>query len=622
MMLLKSFTTDVPAIFRPFNRLDKTRRRKGPGRWLWIVGLLILSPAVSTASTLNYTHLSGSISSPYNDGNGGILQVNPGPYEYSGNGTNTIRIVDPRDTPPNFELFAVAGLNGFTKLFSGSSATGSLSIAGRYSVAGTPEGGADGVLEGTATYHNYIGAVGVAKLLGSGTTSLTSSIAVAPFTTQTPGPSPNPTTLSAGLGSSSAGSLSPVGAIYSDSKTGITDGNYSVNLDFQVSASRTAGAVTAMAAWISQDLSWTLQDYPTTPVTYQMTPHPTLIDYPTIGQVPYSMVTGVSLTEVATALEPENLLLGSNGNLLYSSVDESSLTNPIDYATNGPTFSVGNAVGLEYLSDLVASPSGKYYALQSFGFDSGNINPAAAGLLTVDPDTGVSTPLTLSTSFNTPSSLAFSKSGFGGAEMLVTELGLDEYAPASLLGVDGLGNVTRLVSDLGVDNPVDLQLSPGGFGNYGSEAFVLDVGEFTDTSVRNGSGSVLVIDELTQEVKTFVSDLNNPLSMAFANGTVLGDPEGTYLYVLEQGDLDPLTGQALGDGLLAAYDALGNRIDVVGSIDSATSLVESTDGSGLYFSSDRSVFLLAVPEPSTGILLLLGILLAVGRRPGGGTATS
>ena len=103
---------------------------------------------------------------------------------------------------------------------------------------------------------------------------------------------------------------------------------------------------------------------------------------------------------------------------------------------------------------------------------------------------------------------------------------------------------------------------------------------------------------------------------------MLGDPEGTYLYVLEQGDLDPLTGQALGDGLLAAYDALGNRIDVVGSIDSATSLVESTDGSGLYFSSDRSVFLLAVPEPSTGILLLLGILLAVGRRPGGGTATS
>ena len=101
MMLLKSFTTDVPAILRPFDRQDKARRRKGPGGWLWIVGLLILSPAVSTASTLNYTHLSGSISSPYNDGNGGILQVNPGPYEYSGNGTNTIRIVDPRDTPPN-----------------------------------------------------------------------------------------------------------------------------------------------------------------------------------------------------------------------------------------------------------------------------------------------------------------------------------------------------------------------------------------------------------------------------------------------------------------------------------------------------------------------------------------
>lgn len=616
------FTTYVPVVLCTSDKSVEATGGRFSRRWLWLLGFLILSPVPAAASTLNYTHLSGSISRPYNDGNGGILQVNQGPYEYSGNGTNTIRIVDPKNTPPNFELFAVAGLNGFTKLFSGSSATGSLSIAGRYSVAGAPEGGADGVLEGTATYHNYIGAAGLAKLLGSGTTSLTSSIAVAPFTTQTPGPSPNPTNLSAGFGTASAGSLSPVSAIYSDSKTGITDGNYSVNLDFHVSASRTAGAVTAMAAWISQDLSWTLKDTPTTPVSYQATPTPTLIGYPTVGQVPSSMVSGVTLTEVATALEPENLLVATNGNLLYSSVEESSLTSPIDYATNGPTFSVGNAVGLEYLSDLVASPGGKYYALQSFGFDSGNINPGAASLLTVDPDTGLSTPLTLSNSFNTPSSLAFAKSGFGGAEMLITELGLDEYTPASLLGVDGSGNVTRLVSDLGVDNPVDLQLSPGGFGDFGSEAFVLDVGEFTGTSVRNRSGSVLVVDELTQELKTFVSDLNNPLSMAFSSGTVLGDPTGTYLYVLEQGDMDPLSGMSVGNGVLAAYDALGNRIDVVGSIDGAASLIESADGSGLYFSGDRSVFLLAVPEPSTGLLLLCGVLVAVGRRPGGGVATS
>jgi hypothetical protein len=160
--------------------------------------------------------MAGSISSSYNNGHGGILKSNLGPYSQSGNGTNTIRIVDPKNTPPEYELWAIAGLNGFTKLFSGSRATGAMSVSGRYSVTGAPEEGADGMLEGKASYHNYIAAVGLGKLLGSGTTSLTSSILVEPFTRQTPGPTPNPTSLSAAYGSASIGNLSNVSQGYGD----------------------------------------------------------------------------------------------------------------------------------------------------------------------------------------------------------------------------------------------------------------------------------------------------------------------------------------------------------------------------------------------------------------------
>ena len=105
-------------------------------------------PVPAAATTLSYTHMAGSISSSYNNGHGGILKSNQGPYSQSGNGTNTIRIVDPKNTPPEYELWAIAGLNGFTKLFSGSRATGAMSVSGRYSVTGAPEEGADGVLEG------------------------------------------------------------------------------------------------------------------------------------------------------------------------------------------------------------------------------------------------------------------------------------------------------------------------------------------------------------------------------------------------------------------------------------------------------------------------------------------
>ena len=450
-------------------------------------------------------------------------------------------------------------------------------------------------------------------MLGSGTTSLTSSISVEPFTRQTPGPTPNPTSLSAGYGSASTGNLSNVSQGYGDSVTGITNGNYAVNFDLAVTASRTAGAVTATAAWISQDFSWTVKGTPAVPGYQMPAPKATQGSYPEVGQLPGSLLTGGTIVEVAKGVGPENLLVGSGGKLLFSSVEESSMVDPTSYAMNGPSFSIGNTTGLEYLSDLVMSPSGKVYGLQSFGFDAGNVNSSASGLLTIDPVTGTSSPVMLTGGLDMPSSLAFVESGFGGAEMLITQLGMGLGDKASLLGVDESGNVTRLISDLGVDNPVDLQMASGDFSRFGDKAFILDVGEFTGSSIRNGSGSVLLVDEVSQLVMPFITGLDNPLDMAFADGTLLGNPNETYLYILEQGDLDPMTGIPLGNGVLAAYDVTGNRIEVMGSIAGTASLVESADGSGLYLANDRSVFLLAVPEPTTGMLLMCGVFVLMSR---------
>lgn len=617
---------------RSIERVDRRMKRGGSlfGRSLWIAGILTLVPLPAAATTLSYSHLAGSISPPLNNGNGGILKVNQGPYRYSGNGTSTIRITDPANTPPEYELWAIAGLNGFTKLFSGSKATGAMSVAGRYRVTGAPPEGADGVLEGTASYHNYIATAGVGKLLGSGTTSLTSSISVDPFASQSPGPSPNPTTLSAAFGTASAGNLANVSQPYGDAATGITNGSYAVNFDLHVTASRTAGAVTATAAWISHDFSWTLNGAP--PVSEYPMPaaKTTSGGYPEPGQIPSPMVFGSTLREVATQVESENLLVGTGGELFFSSLDPSSVLDPARYATHGPSFTMGNATGLEYLSDLVMSPDGAVYGLQSFGFDGGNINPNAAGLLTIDPATGTTAPVVLSESLAMPSSLAFVESGFGGAQMLITQLGMGSGENASLLGVDAMGNVNRLISDLGVDNPVDLQMPSGDFSHFGDKAFILDVGEFTGVSIRNGSGSVLLVDEASQLVMPFITGLANPLEMAFADGSLLGSPDETYLYVLEQGDLDPTTGIPLGNGVLAAYDVTGNRTEVMHSIAGAASLAKTADGSGLYVTSGQAVFLLAVPEPTTGILLacglfglpLLGHRTGRARRVGAGRKTS
>ena len=582
---------------------------------VWLLGTLMsLDPAVAGVK-LNYSHISGSISAPYNDGKGGVLKTNPGPYKVNGNGTNSLQFIDPAITPPNFELFAVAGLNGFGALFRGSTASGAMSVSGKYKVTGAPVEGADGSLEGTATYLNFIAAAGLAKLLGKGTTSITSSISVDPFAVQKPGPIPNPTSLAAAVVTSTAGSENNIVVPYGDVAVGIKDGNYAVNVDLAVSASRTGGAVTAMAAWIEQDFTWTIDGADLEPPVVEVVP----VDPPTVVPVPERPTPTVgletSLVEVATAIAPENLFVGHDGEVIFSSVDPSSISNPDSYAQNGPSFHVGNAQGLSYLSDIGRRGAGGYYAPQGFGFAEGEVDLADSALMIIDPEAGTSTPVSLSGALYAPSALVDVDAGFGGADLLITELGLGSEGTGALLGVDATGDVTVLIDDLGIDYPVDIGVVPTAFGDFASKIFVLNVGAPGAGTLQNGTGAILAVDADTQAIEVFADMLNAPISMAFGDGSLVGDPGGMYLYVLEQGDQDPVSGILEGNGALAAFDSAGIRTEVANSIAEGSSLVGSPDGSGLYFSDGTSVFeVTPAPEPGGQVLLVSGVVLMAALR--------
>ena len=311
--------------------------------------------------------------------------------------------------------------------------------------------------------------------------------------------------------------------------------------------------------------------------------------------------------------------MGDAGEVLFSSVDPASLSNPESYAQNGPSFQIGNVSDLSYLSDLVRRPEGGYYALQGFGFSQGEVDFADSRLMIIDPQAGTNTPVALSDPLHAPSSLARVTNGFGGAKLLITELGIESDSSATLLGADSDGNVTVLIDDLGIDQPVDLHVAPSDFGSFASKAFVLDVGISVDGTVENGTGSILAVDAGTQAISVFADMLNGPTSMAFGNGSLLDDPEGTYLYVLEQGDQDPTTGILAGNGSLAAFDAFGNRTEIASSIADASGLTGDGERGDLFFSDGSSVFMVTpAPEPGGQLLLASGVLLLSLLRPASG----
>ncbi len=583
-------------------------------RFIQIAALLVFVGIADQAKAdiiMNYTPSTAALTRPYTSD--GAVFKSEGFTASFGSGTNKLSIMDPATPTPRSKLFAFAGLNKFTALFSGSTATGTASSTGFYSVTGAPATGALGDLKGDPTYFNFIGVAGVAKLLGTGSTTITSSFSVLPFVTQTAGPSPATTTLAAGFATATAGSMSSIKVPFATSAVVMNSSALAVNYTLNVTASRTGGATTALASWESADFMWQLTppEPPAGPSSPAPGPPPTGVPpgppfkpdrLPILAPGQHR-----KMLPITTGRSPDNLVFQQNGQLTFSSLQPESILNPEIQAISGPTFAVGNVTGLKYISDLEVSSSGQMYALQAFGFDDGTVNKSMSGLMRIDPLSGSASDVELSRTLQVPTDMVFGRGGFGSG-ILISELGLDAGSTPALVGVDDSGHVSTLIPDLGISNPVDMVFAPHGFGTLEDDLFLLDVGQFSDNTMVNHSGQILRVDDQTKQMSVFLSGLNNPISLAFGTGNLLGDAASEYLFVLDQGDLDPVTGYPVGNGTLTAYDSSGKSTLLVTNIFDPSSLRASGDGNELLFAAEDVIFSLFVPEPASLLLLLVGLL--------------
>jgi hypothetical protein len=340
---------------------------------------------------------------------GSIFFNNLGPYHVSGLGSSKLSTDNPKVTPPPFIVQATATVSKWIDILFGSTATGNETFSGFYTVNGAPPGGAVGTLDGTATYSNYLIAVSVGKITGQASTTLTSNISIAPFVAQTPGPLPATTTLSVGTG----GTVVPTPVAFAAAAI-VPNGNYPVNYNVQVTASRTGGVTTAIAEWDSTNFSWELAPPP---------PPSPPVDVPT-GEIPRPplsepVVLVGQLSREASSSSPATLAFDRNHQLTFSSLG-SLPPDPQLWATSGPSFDVGRASGLGYLSDLRLSPDGQLYALQSFGYGNGNFDLDSSAVLKVDPISGTTSPLPISRLLQVPSAMEFGQDNKFGSETLLS----------------------------------------------------------------------------------------------------------------------------------------------------------------------------------------------------------
>jgi len=587
--------------------------------------LLAVTIALSIVSAsrgqiaLNYQHKAGSITKDYNK-EGGIVKGNPG-YKFDGNGTPTITISDPSkrgENDPKYKIWAVAGLDGFTRVFFGSSATGTANFSGVYTINGVPAQGAVGTLEGTAVYNNYIGTAGIGKVLGTGSTTITSNISVAPFAAKSPGPNPATTEVSAGFGTNSGGQTDDVSEGFNATATVNANGTHTVSEELKVTASRTGGAVTATAAWIKVDYNWS---FAAGPVAANVNINQDGDGGFTPNQ-PTRLASMTGLINVHnTSATPENLLVSSSGQLINTSMDPSSVTSPDQMATAGPSFRIESGgstavTGLAYTAALAQrSSNNQIYSLQSFSYGASEFNVNNSALQSVNLALGTVTNQTLSSALDAPSAMAFGEGGMNG-QLIVSELGLGSLGTARLSSIDvDTGTVTTLISNLdalGIQDPIKLAAAPVSFGSHANDMFVLNVGDFTNSVIQNGTGSILTVDDTTHATTLFATNLLNPVSMAFGDGGLLGHAGQEYLYVLSKGDVDPTTGIPLGTGTLTAYDAFGNATTLVADIYDPTSVAMTTDGI-LYFTSGDTIYAATVPEfGSVGLCAIALSVLGMG----------
>jgi hypothetical protein len=159
-----------------------------------------------------------------------------------------------------------------------------------------------------------------------------------------------------------------------------------------------------------------------------------------------------------------------------------------------------------------------------------------------------------------------------------------------------------------------MAFAPSGFGAFGGDLFVLSAGRFQNNVLENDSGELLLIDKQTLQQSAFLTGLHNPIDFVFGSGTIFGDPSNMYLYLLEQGDLDPTTGIPLGEGDIVAFNSEKQFKLLADDIIDPSSIEISADTGVLFFTAGDTIFDIEVPEPNTVIIFGLAMLTLVSLR--------
>lgn len=544
-------------------------------------------------------------------------------------GEHDLELPNPNKTPNEYILFATAGMGGFSALFFGSSATGTLQHTYSYSIGcgpcpvGTP---IDLAVQGSSEWLQYGAAVGVLKLGGTASSTLTGSLQVDPFPGSpfALGPSPATVSVSAGFGTSSIGSEFPQTTPFSSIASAVCPlSPQTVRIDLSVSASRTGGATTGIASFNSVDMQLTSDcscpTYGYTPVTVEVTLEESTADPPVSATTPSFLSCLVPSPDTAVS-QPNALLALGNGDLLFTETTTSA-----DAATllaQGPQTAFmtydGTAVSsanfysgpLGLVSSVVRGThagvgsfsAGNLVAVEGAAWDWSTpaLDAQTERLLLID-EYGTVTDLVLSESLVLPSALVFGKGGYFGDDLIVA---LSDAGKLATVNPAGTVNTEALAYDFGT--PVSLAWGPEG-SSFAGKLFVADVGSReANGALTSSTGRILVVDGTTGAVSTFASGLDGPVALGFKDaGAFDGCLPTNRLYVLEAGTADPISGElAAGSGALGAYTSSATVEWVSEDLDSPTDF-DFRSGSKLVLASASGLLEASSSGSSSGLPSLL-----------------
>lgn len=551
-------------------------------------------------------------------------------------GQHDLDLPDPNRAPNEYVLRAMAGMGSFGSIFFGSSASGTLQYTYDYSVDcgpcpnGTP---IDLSVQGSSRWFQLGGAVGVLKLAGTASSTVIGSLQVDPFPGSpfSLGPAPATVSVSAGFGPASIGSPNVQLTPFSSTTSAVCPlSPQTVRIDLSVTASRTGGATTGLAAFDAVEMQLNSEcscATSITPVTTEVSVEESTADPPPTPTTP-SLLSCLASESEASASQPNALLALGDGDLLFTETTTAADTASVlslgpqtsFMVYDGTAVSSANFYGgsLGLVSSVVrgthsgGGPFGtaNFVAVEGASWDW--VTPAldveTERLLIID-NYGTVSDLVLSESIVLPSALAFSKGSYFGDSLMVA---LPDSGKLATITSAGIVNKQALSYDFGT--PVSMAWGPDGSAFEG-KLFVADVGSReANGALTSGTGKIFVVDGTTGSVSTFASGLNAPVKLGFKDA-ISGDgclPDGR-LYVLHAGTADPTTGILdLGTGALGAYTSSAVVEWIAEDLDSPTDFAFRS-GSTLVLASASGLMETTSLGGSSGLPALLpsGLLVLV-----------